>query len=91
MVHQAYLSGMDDAHVARTIQMKVLISKQEKRWLVDLSDDLGLTVSDVIRQFIRAAAKNAALDRSVDDDGLGGSWVKDLPGIDPARGGKTTA
>lgn len=48
--------------------------------MVDLADELGLTVSDVVRQFIRAASKNAAKDREGSDPNA--SWVSSSE-VDP--------
>ena len=44
-----YPPGMPD----RSFQLKVLLSRDEKRWLKQIADQKGLTVSDVLRQYIR--------------------------------------
>lgn len=41
------------AAIARTIQVKILVSADERRMLDDLSDRLGLSVADVVRQLVR--------------------------------------
>lgn len=41
----------------RTHQLKVLISRVEKRALAKIADAKGVTMSDIVRTFIRKVAK----------------------------------
>jgi hypothetical protein len=41
----------------RTLQLKVLVSRVEKRALTKLADAKGVTMSDIVRGFIRKVAK----------------------------------
>ena len=50
MVHNRYMSPIE-----RKIQLKVLISDEEKEWLTDLADAEGVSTSDLIRKLIRRA------------------------------------
>lgn len=47
--------------VERTIQLKLLLSAEEKQWLEEIATRKGLTVSDVVRQFIRDDHQKASL------------------------------
>ncbi len=38
----------------RTLQLKILISPEEKQWLEEIAEAKGLNVSTVVRQWIRA-------------------------------------
>lgn len=41
------------AHVVRTIQLKVLVTPEERKQLAEVALHQGLTASDVVRQIIR--------------------------------------
>ena len=39
--------------VTRGIQLKIMVSEDERQMLDDLAEQLGLSVSDVVRQLVR--------------------------------------
>jgi len=45
--------------IERNIQLKVLISEEEKEWLTDLADAQGVSASDFVRTLIRRAHQAA--------------------------------
>lgn len=65
----------------RTVQFKLLLSPDERQWLEEISVRKGLTVSDVIRQFIRDDHQKTghAFTGHVDAYGVSGGRPKAIP------------
>ena len=80
-----YLARMPSASISneRDLQLKVLLSSNEKRWLKQIADHKGLTVSDVLRQYIRVERDNLP--------GSNGMWMNgSTVAPKPRKNGSTT-